>query len=212
MIQTSLFVPPNSPADSHSQSCSRSSSPSHVVAPEGPEQITSSSAIPTDELLSDSGSKRNSKSRQISQNLRFSITSKCDTTPSQTIFHQPLTTSSTTRFHPTLVLQNKGSVARDHLASERTFLAYVRTSLGLASAGVALVQLFTMADLVSKSTGVPLPAVNQKLQKFATPLGLSALAMSLIVLITGELPSIYMIGSRLIVRFFILKKVHLGIS
>lgn len=37
---------------------------------------------------------------------------------------------------PSLVLQNAGSVARDHLASERTFLAYVRTSLTLASTGV----------------------------------------------------------------------------
>jgi len=56
----------------------------------------------------------------------------------------------------------------------------------MASAGVALVQLFTMADLVSKSTGVPLPAVNQKLQKFATPLGLSAVGMSIIVLFIGS--------------------------
>jgi hypothetical protein len=35
-----------------------------------------------------------------------------------------------------LVLENKGSVARDHLASERTYLAYVRTSLACANAGV----------------------------------------------------------------------------
>ena len=35
-----------------------------------------------------------------------------------------------------LVLENKGNVARDHLASERTYLAYVRTSLACASAGV----------------------------------------------------------------------------
>jgi putative lipase involved disintegration of autophagic bodies len=35
-----------------------------------------------------------------------------------------------------LKLQNSGSVARDHLASERTFLAYVRTSLGIVTAGV----------------------------------------------------------------------------
>ena len=39
-------------------------------------------------------------------------------------------------FQPTLVLENAGSVARDHLASERTFLAYVRTSLAIASSGV----------------------------------------------------------------------------
>jgi hypothetical protein len=39
-------------------------------------------------------------------------------------------------FSLSLTLQNTGSVARDHLASERTFLAYVRTSLAFASAGV----------------------------------------------------------------------------
>lgn len=40
------------------------------------------------------------------------------------------------RLKPTVVLENSGSVARDHLASERTFLAYVRTSLAIASSGV----------------------------------------------------------------------------
>lgn len=40
------------------------------------------------------------------------------------------------RFNPSLTLENSGSVARDHLASERTFLAYVRTSLTIASTGV----------------------------------------------------------------------------
>lgn len=39
-------------------------------------------------------------------------------------------------FSLSLTLRNNGSVARDHLASERTFLAYVRTSLAFASAGV----------------------------------------------------------------------------
>jgi hypothetical protein len=39
---------------------------------------------------------------------------------------------------PTLVLENTGSVARDHLASERTFLAYVRTSLTIATSGVGM--------------------------------------------------------------------------
>ena len=188
-----LNVPSNSPATQihspSSQSCSGSSSPSltvpHVVTPE---QVTSSSAIPIDGLLSDSELPRSiepAKTGASDQKLEPPTTSKAkdyNHTPSQNINRH-----SITHFHPALVLQNKGSVARDHLASERTFLAYVRTSLGMASAGVALVQLFTMADLVSKSTGVPLPAVNQKLQKFAAPLGLSAVAMSLIVLLIGEL-------------------------
>lgn len=40
------------------------------------------------------------------------------------------------QWNPSLTLENAGSVARDHLASERTFLAYVRTSLAIASTGV----------------------------------------------------------------------------
>ncbi len=35
-----------------------------------------------------------------------------------------------------LRLENSGSVARDHLALERTFLAYMRTSLAMAASGV----------------------------------------------------------------------------
>lgn len=43
-----------------------------------------------------------------------------------------------------LLLENKGTVARDHLASERTFLAWLRTSLSLASVGVAVAQLLKL--------------------------------------------------------------------
>jgi putative membrane protein len=38
-------------------------------------------------------------------------------------------------------LENQGSTARDHLANERTFLAWVRTGLGIAGLGVALEKL-----------------------------------------------------------------------
>ena len=190
-----FIVPSNSPVTElhspSSQPCSRSSSPSlgHMVIAE---HVTASSSIPIDAILSDSELPRSiepdSKAGQSSKESQPSAAAitkgkNYDPIPSQHHFYHP----SAPNFHPTLVLQNKGSVARDHLASERTFLAYVRTSLGMASAGIALVQLFTMADLVSKSTGVPLPAVNQKLQKFAAPLGLAAVAMSIIVLLIGEL-------------------------
>ena len=88
-------------------------------------------------------------------------------------------------YNPQLVFENRGSTARDHLASERTFLAYVRTSLALASTGVALVQLFTIADLTSKSLNVPLGDASRKVQGLARPLGVSTVLMGLIMLIIG---------------------------
>ncbi|ORZ17020.1 hypothetical protein BCR42DRAFT_295831, partial [Absidia repens] len=41
-----------------------------------------------------------------------------------------------------ILLENKASVARDHLANERTFLAWLRTSLSLITVGVAITQLY----------------------------------------------------------------------
>ncbi|GAA5960574.1 hypothetical protein JCM3765_005860 [Sporobolomyces pararoseus] len=49
-------------------------------------------------------------------------------------------------------LENKGSVARDHLASERTFLAWLRTSLALASIGIAITQLFRLPASTTGTT------------------------------------------------------------
>ncbi|RAO66130.1 uncharacterized protein BHQ10_002142 [Talaromyces amestolkiae] len=55
----------------------------------------------------------------------------------------------------TLELENKGSVARDHLALERTFLAWLRTSLSFASIGIAVTQLFRLNSSVSCSPSQP---------------------------------------------------------
>ncbi|KAK9469915.1 hypothetical protein V1512DRAFT_269426 [Lipomyces arxii] len=43
---------------------------------------------------------------------------------------------------PNTLLENKGPVARDHLANERNFLAWVRTSLSFATIGLAVTQAF----------------------------------------------------------------------
>ncbi|KAH0832266.1 hypothetical protein J3R83DRAFT_13254 [Lanmaoa asiatica] len=80
-----------------------------------------------------------------------------------------------------LVVENKGSVARDHLASERTFLAYVRTSLACASAGVALVQLLTL----SATGNVSIQKSGFDLNKFAKPLGATIILFGLIILVLG---------------------------
>src|SRR6266540_3144965 len=89
--------------------------------------------------------------------VRVSEASESPSSPDQTVSpHRSGMALICQKYNPQVVFENRGSTARDHLASERTFLAYVRTSLALASTGVALVQLFTIADLTSKSLNVPL--------------------------------------------------------
>lgn len=50
----------------------------------------------------------------------------------------------------TPLLKNSGSTARDHFASERTFLAWLRTGLGFVALGIA-VERFSQFELVHPS-------------------------------------------------------------
>ncbi|KAI9296094.1 hypothetical protein K502DRAFT_314897 [Neoconidiobolus thromboides FSU 785] len=50
-----------------------------------------------------------------------------------------------------LTLENKGSTARDHLANERTFLSWLRTSITLVTVGLAITQLAKMEVIKSSS-------------------------------------------------------------
>ncbi|KAF9467930.1 hypothetical protein BDZ94DRAFT_917692 [Collybia nuda] len=73
-----------------------------------------------------------------------------------------------------LSLENVGGVARDHLASERTFLAYLRTSLSIASAGVALAQILSLTEKLSSEE-----------ESYSRLLGGAAVLFSIIVLGVG---------------------------
>ncbi|KAL5490694.1 hypothetical protein ACEPAI_5528 [Sanghuangporus weigelae] len=95
-------------------------------------------------------------------------------------------------FTPSLVLENSGSVARDHLAAERTFLAYVRTSLGCAAAGVALVQLIAMTPT---DVSMPLETFGKILGALTEVLGVGIMLIAVFryfsmqrALIDGKFP------------------------
>jgi uncharacterized membrane protein YidH (DUF202 family) len=57
-------------------------------------------------------------------------------------------TSRIRNFFKTPLFKNTGSTARDHLASERTFLAWTRTGLGFIALGIAI-ERFSQLDLAA---------------------------------------------------------------
>ncbi|KIK68289.1 hypothetical protein GYMLUDRAFT_153666 [Collybiopsis luxurians FD-317 M1] len=91
----------------------------------------------------------------------------------------------TKTYSPQLILENCGSVARDHLACERTYLAYVRTSLALSSMGVALVQLLTISVDANSHESSVFKQTSGSMQSYAKPLGSSMVVFSIVVLIIG---------------------------
>ncbi|KAF2757622.1 hypothetical protein EJ05DRAFT_476850 [Pseudovirgaria hyperparasitica] len=80
-------------------------------------------------------------------------------------------------------LENKGSVARDHLALERTFLAWLRTSLSFASIGIAITQLFRLNTSITNPN--PYPSPSDPLRRVGKPLGATFIGISIIILFIG---------------------------
>ena len=93
-----------------------------------------------------------------------------------------------------LVLENKQSVARDHLgmidpmedliyiANERTYLAWLRTSLSFASIGVAITQLFRLSTTIQPGTP---PQGYADLRRLGRPLGATFVGIAVLVLALG---------------------------
>lgn len=63
----------------------------------------------------------------------------------------------------TPLYHNTGSVARDHLASERTFLAWMRTGLGFVALGIAI-ERFSQLDLKGLLRPVTPPLPDRRVE------------------------------------------------
>lgn len=97
-------------------------------------------------------------------------------------------------------LENKGSVARDHLALERTFLAWLRTSLSFASIGIAITQLFRLNTSLSNKSSHENHSTSDflanlqyqiadspqaKIRHLGKPLGATFIGISIVMLFIG---------------------------
>lgn len=90
-----------------------------------------------------------------------------------------------------LTLTNSGLVARDHMANERTFLAWVRTALVMATLGVTFMQMYSIharAETVvweNKTYTLDQTSGVRALQQVGKPLGILLGAFSIIVVFFG---------------------------
>ncbi|CEP08046.1 hypothetical protein [Parasitella parasitica] len=81
-------------------------------------------------------------------------------------------------FSSSLYLENTVAVARDHMANERTFLAWVRTSLSTISIGVAITQLFRLDKDMLKD-----PAMADELVSIGKPMGMAFMVIGMFCMV-----------------------------
>ncbi|KAG0294454.1 hypothetical protein BGZ97_005086, partial [Linnemannia gamsii] len=117
----------------------------HSIAPNPSDAtVLQQSNINTNSNASSIGAKATLTRRISGPGGRFQDDEDKDETPRWTTRVSTFLRKLYSEYSPSLTLENKGSIARDHLANERTYLAWLRTSLSLITVGVAVTQLFRL--------------------------------------------------------------------
>lgn len=89
----------------------------------------------------------------------------------------------------TLILDNQANAARDHMANERTFLAWMRTSFLMVTVGIAFMQMYSIqtrarvAIYDGKEHNLGNDAAVDSLQQIGRPLGLLTAVFALVMMI-----------------------------
>ncbi|KKK22206.1 hypothetical protein ARAM_003257 [Aspergillus rambellii] len=142
-----------------------------------------------------------------SQSRRGSATASRENSRGDSAKHKASWYARITDKYGSLELENKGSVARDHLALERTFLAWLRTSLAFASIGIAVTQLFRLSNTTTESTNskevssqsipqflsptfsgpgtVRITNTSERLRSIGKPLGTTFIGVAIMILLVG---------------------------
>ena len=89
---------------------------------------------------------------------------------------------------PFLFPSTPGELTSGSADPERTYLAWLRTSLAFASIGIAITQLFRLNTTITDREGltpVPTPPGTLRLRQVGKPLGATFLAIAIVVLVVG---------------------------